>query len=483
MIIPIGHEQAVRRWPYLTISLIGLNVLIFLFTYPLELRQEGRLFALDKRLREIEVQYMFKYMLEDPLEAPAKLRSPHVYQELRETLETGELVDSETEEYQEWKRVYDELQAAMNNRVFYRFGHKPSRASLSTLISSLFLHGGILHLVFNMLFLWLVGCNMEDDWGRPVFLSLYMIGGIVASLTYSAFDPSSNIPLIGASGAISAAMGAFMIRHYRTKIRFGYFFLLIFRPIVGTFKLYAGIALGLWFLQQLFYGLLYQGVETGVAFWAHVGGFLFGTAAGAGMKFFKVEERYLAPKIETEVEKVKLNPKLPQAFELKDKGDLTGAIALLKEVVREEPANVDARLELARSLLASEAKEEAASEFGKAIETLFTRGEAETALGIYREVSDNGMEGELTPGTKFTIGTRLSAQGEYERAVQLFGLIARDHPSHRLAPLVLLRCGKIFLENLGDADLARGALTHLLDKYPDFEGREEARKLLESMPS
>lgn len=481
MIIPVGHEQQVRRLPYLTISLIGLNFLMFLITYPLELRQRNRLIALDEELREVEVEYLLRYMLKDPFEAPEKLRSPDIYRELRAQLESGDLVDTETDEYRHWKALHDQLQAGLEGRVFYRLGHKPGKPSLGTLITSMFLHGGFGHLFFNMLFLWLVGCNMEDDWGRPVFLSLYLVGGFVASLTHTAFDPASQVPLIGASGAISAAMGAFMIRHYKTKIRFCYFFLILFRPIIGTFRLYAGVALGLWFLQQLFYGLLTRGADVGVAFWAHVGGFLFGTAAGVGIRFFKVEEKYLAPKIEDEIEKVKLNPKMARAFELKDKGDLKGATGLLKEVVSEEPANVDGHLELARTLLLSDGKEEAASEFGKAIEHLFSKGETETAVDVYREAAQNGIEAGLSPGAKFRVGTRLSAQGKYWDAVQLYGMIVRDHPGDGLAPLVLLRCGKIFYENLGERDLARGALTHLLANYPDFEGREEARKLLEAM--
>ena len=480
MIIPIGHEQAVRRFSYLTISLIGLNFLIFVFTFPVEIQQTRRIYETQEKLTELELDYAFRHLLEDP----TALRSPEAYQEFREKLAEGEVIDKETEEYHNWKALYDELQARLEARVFYRFGYKPSKPSFASLITSLFLHGSISHLFFNMLFLWLVGCNMEDDWGRPVFSSLYLVGGIVACLSHHAFDPSSGIPLIGASGAISAAMGAFMIRHYKTRIRFFYFFwplVLFLRPMVGTFRLYAAVALGLWFLQQLFYGLLTAGAAAGVAFWAHVGGFLFGMAAGVGLKFFKVEEKFLAPKIEKEIEKVELNPKLLQAFDLKDKGDLKGAIALLKEVVSEEPQNVDARLELARCCFANGDKGDAASEFEKVIEVLFAKGEVETALNTYQEVSASGIEGTLSPRAKFTIGTRLSAEGEYQASVQLFGLLTRDHPRDRLAPLALLRCSKIFLHNLRDRNLAKGALTHLLVNYPDFEGREEARRLLEAM--
>ncbi len=480
MIIPVGHEQAVRRLPYLTISLIGLNFLIFVFTFPLEIRQTRRIYETQEKLTELEIDYAFRHFLEDP----TALHSPEAYREFREKLAEGEIIDKETEEYRNWKGLYDELKVRLEARIFYRFGYKPSKPSFATLITSLFLHGSISHLFFNMLFLWLVGCNMEDDWGRPVFSSLYLVGGMVACLSHHAFDPSSDIPLIGASGAISAAMGAFMVRHYKTRIRFLYFFwplVLFLRPVIGTFKLYAAVALGLWFLQQLFYGLLSAGVAQDVAFWAHVGGFLFGTAAGVGLRFFKVEEKFLAPKIEKEIEKVELNPKMLQAFALKDKGDLKGAISLLREVVSEEPKNVDARLELARSCLANGDKGDAASEFEKAIDVLFAKGEAETALSIYREVSAGGIEGKLSAKAKFGIGTRLAAEGEYQAAVRLFGLLTRDHPRDRLAPLALLRCGRIFLRDLRDRNLAKGALTHLLVNYPDFEEREEARRLLKAM--
>jgi membrane associated rhomboid family serine protease len=148
-----------------------------------------------------------------------------------------------------------------------------------TLISSQFLHGGWLHLLGNMLFLWIFGNNVEDRLGRIRFLVFYLVGGTVAGLTQVAIDPDSAIPTIGASGAIAATLGAYLVLFPRARITslvfLGFFYQLIDVPAV--------IVLVFWFLLQLIDGIASLGVTDasgGVAFFAHIGGFVFGALAG-----------------------------------------------------------------------------------------------------------------------------------------------------------------------------------------------------------
>jgi membrane associated rhomboid family serine protease len=148
-----------------------------------------------------------------------------------------------------------------------------------TLISSQFLHGGWLHLLGNMLFLWIFGNNVEDRLGRIRFLVFYLVGGTVAGLTQVAIDPDSVIPTIGASGAIAATLGAYLVLFPRARITslvfLGFFYQLIDVPAV--------IVLVFWFLLQLIDGIASLGVTDasgGVAFFAHIGGFVFGALAG-----------------------------------------------------------------------------------------------------------------------------------------------------------------------------------------------------------
>jgi membrane associated rhomboid family serine protease len=147
--------------------------------------------------------------------------------------------------------------------------------SASVLIS-MFLHEGWFHVATNMLFLWVFGNNVEDRLGRGLFALLYVFGGIAAMLLHLAFAPNSTIPTIGASGAIAAVLGAYLILFPRARIT-----TLIVFFIIAPVRLPAWVALGGWFVLQLFSGVggLEAQVNGGVAYWAHVGGFVFGGAA------------------------------------------------------------------------------------------------------------------------------------------------------------------------------------------------------------
>lgn len=158
----------------------------------------------------------------------------------------------------------------------YQIAHlKITSASLVpppfTILTAMFIHGGLLHLGGNMLFLWIFGDNVEDTLGHFKFLLFYLGTGIVASLTQIFADPASTVPMIGASGAIAGVLGAYFLLFPRAKI-FTLVFLVIFVTVI---RIPAVIFLGLWFLIQV----LSSGFESGVAWYAHIGGFIAGAAA------------------------------------------------------------------------------------------------------------------------------------------------------------------------------------------------------------
>jgi len=147
------------------------------------------------------------------------------------------------------------------------------------MFTSMFLHGGWLHLLGNMLFLWIFGNNVEDRLGSIPFLLFYLVGGVAAALTQVAIDPRSTIPLVGASGAIAATLGAYIVLFPGARILslvfLGFFYQLIEVPAL--------IVLGFWFALQLVSGFASFGAETadgGVAFFAHIGGFVLGVVVG-----------------------------------------------------------------------------------------------------------------------------------------------------------------------------------------------------------
>jgi membrane associated rhomboid family serine protease len=172
--------------------------------------------------------------------------------------------------------------------VSYQFGMIPARlfgfATLNrslaiipawaTLFTSMFLHGGFLHIAGNMLFLWIFGNNVEDLLGRGRYLVLYLSSGAIAALAQALSAPHSHLPMIGASGAIAGVLGAYIVTYPRANVHCLVWIVIFFWIVTVP----AWVILGVWFAIQLLSGLAAGPRSSGVAFWAHVGGFLSGIA-------------------------------------------------------------------------------------------------------------------------------------------------------------------------------------------------------------
>jgi membrane associated rhomboid family serine protease len=152
-----------------------------------------------------------------------------------------------------------------------------------TLFTSMFMHGGFLHIAGNMLFLWVFGNNIEDSLGRPLFVLFYVLAGLIAVYTQALIDPSSTAPTIGASGAIAGVLGAYALLFPQARV-LTLSFIIFFVTLV---EIPALVLLAIWFLLQFLPALGQVAVESGggqgVAYFAHVGGFLFGLAVAGAM--------------------------------------------------------------------------------------------------------------------------------------------------------------------------------------------------------
>jgi membrane associated rhomboid family serine protease len=164
-----------------------------------------------------------------------------------------------------------------------------------TLLTSMFMHGGILHIVFNMLFLWVFGNNIEDRMGKLKFILFYLLAGLAAIYSQAGLDPDSTVPTIGASGAVAGVLGAYALLHPHARV-LTLIFIVFFVTLV---EIPAAILLAIWFILQ-FVPAIGQvatpdvGGEGGVAYFAHVGGFLFGLAA---VKLFASRQRDPEPSL------------------------------------------------------------------------------------------------------------------------------------------------------------------------------------------
>ena len=145
--------------------------------------------------------------------------------------------------------------------------------SWMTLITSMFIHGGVLHLAGNMLYLWIFGNNIEDYLGRFRFLIFYLLSGIAAALTHAIVFSDSLVPMVGASGAISGILGAYLVTYPKARVVVLVWFIFFLRLV----RIPAILVLGLWFLLQIHGGFgSLAGQEEGIAFFAHIGGFVAG---------------------------------------------------------------------------------------------------------------------------------------------------------------------------------------------------------------
>ena len=212
MFIPIRDDAPTIRKPYLTVTLIVVNSLVFLYSF----------FLGQRGFQHFTYQYGF---------IPCELVSAV------------------------------ELTPQIPASVYL------------TPFTSMFMHGGWLHLIGNMLFLWIYGNNVEDYFGPVRFLLFYLASGLAAIALYTLFGPDSQVPLIGASGAIAGVMGGYILLHPRARIT-----VLVIFFFIQFVTLPAKIVLGVWFAYQLLMSLTGSATGGGVAWMAHVGGIVFGWA-------------------------------------------------------------------------------------------------------------------------------------------------------------------------------------------------------------
>ena len=171
--------------------------------------------------------------------------------------------------------------------LVYMFGFIPAEFNPLTIFTSMFMHGGFAHIIGNMWFLYIFGDNVESILGHVKYFMFYLACGIGAALAQFFVEPASQVPMIGASGAVAGVLGAYMIRFPKARVHV----LAVIIIFITTFVVPAQIVLGLWFLMQLSGGLGSLGVDTtgGVAWFAHIGGFIIGVTSLKYFQNFRIE--------------------------------------------------------------------------------------------------------------------------------------------------------------------------------------------------
>ncbi len=369
-----------------------------------------------------------------------------------------------------------------------RWGLIPDHPHFIALLTGLFLHAGVSHLVGNMVFLWVFGPHVEEALGREAFLALYLGGGIAASLLHMSIvllrGQETSAPLIGASGAISAILAPFAVRFHRANIRLFWIPASLFFREWGQLEVPALSGLGLWLLWNVTGGLSFLWLSdtqkaaywwlplsSNTAYWAHIGGFVFGLVAAELTGLLRDgRQDYLLQDA--------------RSAAARGRGELDLAVRKYRAFLDRDLDNAPVRAELARLLAAhpgvnvremEEARREASLEMLGAVHAFLKSGDLAQATRCAGEALALGLPLALTPRERLRLAGAAEAASDIGTAIALLRALAEETPDAAEDEMARLKLGQLLL---GREPLeARVWLSSLLEKYPQSEWARRAREM------
>jgi len=461
MLIPIGHEQtSVRRIPIITLAIILFNCIVFLFT-----NADG---SLDRQLRALAILRIHIGILAatDP-DLQMTPTEKEVAADLRDHYPNmwSRFSDPKREPYDEWDgrmRGIDDhrmLQREMNSLAQQfdaalaaspaatQYAFLTAHPALISYFTSIFMHGGWLHLSFNMWFLWLAGTVLEDVWGRMLYPVFYLVGGAVANQMHAWANPGSWGSAIGASGAVAALMGAFLIRFPKMKIEMiwllsPFSFFRLFRPY--RFKAHAYWLLLLWLLVEVFYGTL-LGPGSPVAHWAHIGGFAFGAVVALSLRYSGLE--HTVGDVVEKPRSVSSAKEIQEARQLLERGRYDDARNILNAVLAKSPDSIDV-LEMLRDVSRRRAGDAAYLDItAKLCSAYLKEKDFEAAWQEYRNYLKAGGR-KLPAAVWLSLCRSLEEQQKFEAALEEYEELIAGHPEERQSLMAQLQAAGLCLSKL-----------------------------------
>jgi membrane associated rhomboid family serine protease len=417
----------VARLPWVTILFVAANVIVFLLTLPVVNQQAAETHQ--------QLQQILRFAIEHPyLRVPEELAhfvpARHPPSDL-----SAEVI---AEEQARLDRLWSDFRTVASLSIYRTYGYIPAEPRLPALFTSMFMHAGWLHLLGNMLFLWLSGGSLEDRWGRVFYLILYLVSGVTATLMHAAMAPHSHFPLVGASGAIAGLMGAFLVRLATTRIRFLYW-VLFFR---GTFEAPAYVMLPLWLLQQ--FGMARTGTEGGVAVWAHIGGFAFGALVAILVRLTDLEEKVLAPAVKKKTTWT-ASDRLTATLERLDRGDLDGAIQDLEALLRARPDDIEARTSLINAHSRKGDQAAAGRESALLVGAYLKARDMAGAMAAAREHKQAHPDVPLAVRDQLALAVDCEKRQDYQEAAARYQDAIATGSDDPLAPKVMVSYGRLLL--------------------------------------
>ena len=362
---PIGHEESqARKIPIVTIGIILICSLIFVLTDKAIETEQIRQKAIVDRIQVLKTEVYLKAnrqkggdMITAWIDEDAS-NYHEVYSKFNERIQENWakfIKDDQTKEddpgYQKYLGLKEELDEISKNGIIAKHGLIPGRPTFSTLITSMFFHGSLAHLFFNMFFLYIFGFALEDVWGRVGYLVFYILAGLFAAGAHIAMNIGSQVPAIGASGAIAGLMGGFLIRFYKVKIHYEYYYFLL-KVHFGKISIPSFVALPAWLAVQLFYAALAGQGQASVAFWAHIGGFGFGAMGAFALISIGFGQSSLKEAGQDRLSQLRKRPpmNIVRGMKMIEEGQYAEAAAYFATIINKNPNNLGARHERIRAL-------------------------------------------------------------------------------------------------------------------------------------
>jgi len=489
MLIPIRHENmSARRWPVVTLALIAINTVVFLATHDALTHQAPELGKVKAHILILAATHPELTLTpeEQQLVTGFKERNPREWAKVQDpnhkVIDAWDarirLVNEPYQLQQEMNSLAEQYGQLATASMAEQYAFVPAHPKPIAYLTANFLHGGWLHLIGNMWFLWLAGFVLEDAWGRAVYSIFYLAAGAAALQFHAWTNVGSIVPTLGASGAVAALMGAFLVSFPKMKIKMMWIFL--FRRY--TFQAPAYTLLPLWLLMEVFYGSLF-GHTSSTAHWAHVGGFLFGAVAACGLRYSGLEHK-MNEAIEEKVS-WQNDPEILQATEMVHNEQLDQALPILKEYLAKKPDSVDACSLLREVHWRKKDIPLYLAYTARLCSQHLASRQPQAAWQDYEEFLQHG--GDKLPAQTWLDLCRVpEEEGAFERALQEYEKLAAAYPAERQSLAAHLGAAKIYLKRLNRPQdalrvyelVARSPIPHL-DLEPNLQsGEREARAAL-----
>jgi membrane associated rhomboid family serine protease len=490
VLIPIQHENmSARRWPVITLALILVNLVIFAASHRTVDQQDSQLWKVEEHILILAATHPSLVLPPEVRGFAEGFRSqfPVHWAEMQNPNSDAvdewdartRLIEDPAELQEEMDSLGDQYSKLTASSITERYAFIPANPRPITYITSTFLHVDWWHVIGNMWFLWLAGFVLEDAWGRPLYLVIYLAAGAFACQFDAWVNPVSIVHSVGASGAVAGLMGAFLVRFPKMKIRMMWLFDLGLFPFC-RFWMRAYWLLPIWVLMEINYG---TGPRDGIGHWAHVGGFLFGGIAAVALRYSGLEHE--VNKVIEERVAWTPGPEISQAYELMEQGKLPDAAAILNEFLADNPDSF-AAWNLLRAIHWRASNIPAYREATCRLCDLHVRSrEYETAWQDYEDFLNAGGD-RIPPAVWLDLCRVPEQQQDFERAVNEYKKLAAAYPSERQSLLAQLGAARICLKRLSrplDAlrlyeGASASAVPHLDLEQDIASGIHEARTVL-----